>query len=72
MPSGDVTQRAVLGAVLAAHPQPVTLDELRASMPDLDIGPAVVCLIEDGLVVPDGDQFRATRAVVRYEELDPV
>ena len=61
------TQRAVLDALLAAHPRLLHRDELRAQLGETE--QALRVLIDDGLARRVGDLVGASRAAVRFENL---
>jgi hypothetical protein len=69
----DFTQRAVLGALIEAHPRLMDMDTLVGLMPDLpDVDFAVRQLIEDGLATRLGGRVGITRAAARFDQLDPI
>ncbi len=60
----------VLGALIAAHPRMVHVDDLRAELPDVaGVDEIVSRLTDDGLAQQTGDRVVATRAAVRFAEL---
>ena len=68
----DSAQRAVLGALLAAHPRMVDKDELIARLSDHPrVREALRVLIDDGLATRLGDRVGLSRAAVRFDELKP-
>jgi hypothetical protein len=65
-------QRAVLGALLKAHPRLLALDQLAAELPEVPrVREAARVLIDDGLVTRLGDLVGASRAAVRFKALGP-
>ena len=68
----DSPQRAVLGALLAAHPRMVDADELVTRLPDIPrVREALRVLIDDGLATRLGDRVGVSRAAVRFDALRP-
>jgi hypothetical protein len=73
MTDHDFAQRAVLGALLAAHPRLLGLDELAAQLADVPRArEALRVLVGDGLATQLGDRVGVSRAAVRFEALGPV
>jgi hypothetical protein len=72
MTAYDLAQRAVLDALLEAHPRLLDVDELAARLADVPRPrEALRVLISDGLATRLGDRVGATRAAVRFEALRP-
>ena len=70
MTNYDRAQRAVLGALLEAHPRLLGIDELHAGFRDVPRpGEALRVLVADGLATQLGDRVGASRAAVRFNEL---
>jgi hypothetical protein len=70
MSDPHASQRAVLGALLEAHPRLLELDQLAAQLPDVPrLGQVVRILADDGLVTRLGDLVGASRAAVRCDAL---
>ena len=68
----DSPQRAVLGALLAAHPRMVDADELLKRLADVPrVREALRVLIDDGLATRLGDRVGVSRAAVRFDALRP-
>ncbi len=63
------TRRAVLGLVLYEHPRELTVRELREEIGD-DARPAIVDLLEAGLVKREGDYVRPTRPALNFYRLN--
>ena len=61
------SQRAVLEALLAAHPRLLHRDELEAQLGETET--ALRVLIDDGLARRVGDLVGVSRAAVRFENL---
>ena len=73
MTDHDLAQRAVLGALLAAHPRMLGTDELVAELPEIPrVREALRVLVDDGLVTRLGDRVGCSRAAVRFDALAPV
>ena len=73
MAGHDLSQRAVLGALLAAHPRLLGIDELEAQLTDLPrVREATRVLVDDGLATRLGDRVGCSRAAVRFDALAPV
>jgi hypothetical protein len=68
----DLAQRAVLGALLEAHPRLLDVDQLDARLADVPRPrEALRVLVSDGLATRLCDRVGATRAAVRFEALRP-
>ena len=66
----DRAQRAVLGALLEAHPRLLDLDALESNLGDVPRPrEALRVLVGDGLATQLGDRVGATRAAVRFDAL---
>ena len=73
MTGHDFAQRAVLAALLRAHPRMLGLDELTAQLTDVPrTHEALRVLVEDGLATQLGDRVGVSRAAVRFDALSPV
>jgi hypothetical protein len=73
MTDHDLAQRAVLGALLAAHPRMLGTDELVAELPEIPrVRETLRALVDDGLVTRLGDRVGCSRAAVRFDALAPV
>jgi hypothetical protein len=73
MTDHDLAQRAVLGALLAAHPRLLGIDESVAELPEIPrVREALRALVDDGLVTRLGDRVGYSRAAVRFDALAPV
>ena len=69
----DEPQRAVLGALLRAHPRMVGIDDLEAQLADLPrVREATRVLVDDGLATRLGDRIGCSRAAVRFDALAPL
>jgi len=69
----DLAQRAVLRALLAAHPRMLGIDELVSQLVDVPRPrDALRILVDDGLATRLGDRVGCSRAAVRFEALAPV
>ncbi len=70
MTDHDLAQRALLRALLAAHPRLLGLDDLVAQLPDVPrVREALRVLVDDGLATRLGDRVGAARAAVRFQAL---
>jgi hypothetical protein len=70
MTDHDSAQRAVLSALLDAHPRLLGLDELGDQLRDVPrVREALRVLIDDGLATRLGDRVGVSRAAVRFEAL---
>jgi hypothetical protein len=66
----DSAQRAVLSALLAAHPRMLDKDELTKRLSDVPrVREALRVLIDDGLATRLGDRIGVSRAAVRFDAL---
>ena len=66
----DTAQRAVLTALLAAHPRLLGTDELEAGLTGVPrTREALRVLVGDGLATRLGDRVGASRAAVRFDAL---
>ena len=73
MADHDSSQRAVLGALLAAHPRMLGIDDPAAQLADLPrVREATRVLVDDGLATRLGDRVGCSRAAVRFDALAPV
>ena len=69
----DLAQRAVLRALLAAHPRMLGIDELVSQLVDVPSPrDALRVLVDDGLATRLGDRVGCSRAAVRFDALAPV
>jgi hypothetical protein len=72
MPDYDSAQRAVLRALLSAHPRMLDKDELTARLSDVPrVREALRVLVDDGLATRLGDRVGVSRAAVRFDALRP-
>lgn len=63
-------QRAVLAALLNAHPRLIGIDELSTQLVDVPrVREALRVLIADGLATRLGDRVGVSRAAVRFDAL---
>jgi DNA-binding IclR family transcriptional regulator len=72
MSDHDFAQRAVLGALLAAHPRMLGIDELVSQLDVPRARDALRVLVDDGLVTRFGDRVGCSRAAVRFDALAPI
>jgi hypothetical protein len=73
MADPDYAQRAVLGALLEAHPRLLGMDELAAQLADVPrVREALRVLTDDGLATRLGDRVGVSRAAVRFDALGPI
>ena len=64
-------ERAVLGLVLEAHPQLLTINDLACEIGQIDtVECAVRGLAETGLLERQGASVRPTRAAIHFDRLD--
>jgi hypothetical protein len=69
----DLSQRAVLGTLLEAHPRMLGVDELVARLADVPrVREALRVLVDDGLATQLGDRVGVSRAAVRFDALSHV
>jgi len=69
----DLAQRAVLGALLAAHPRMLGADELADRLAGVPrVREALRVLVDDGLATRLGDRVGVSRAAVRFDALAPL
>jgi hypothetical protein len=70
MPDYDLAQRAVLTALLNAHPRLLGIDELDAMLTHVPRAKeALRVLADDGLATRLGDRVGVSRAAVRFDAL---
>jgi hypothetical protein len=70
MTDHDSSQRIVLGALLAAHPRLLGLDELAAQLTHVPrMREALRVLVDDGVATRLGDRVGVSRAAVRCDAL---
>jgi Fe2+ or Zn2+ uptake regulation protein len=70
MSDHDLPQRAVLDALLEAHPRLLEADELTAQLSDVPrVNQVLRVLVEDGLATRLGDPVGASHAAVRFDAL---
>ena len=68
----DHSQRAVLSALLAAHPRMLGLDDLELQLSDVPrVREALRVLVDDGIATRLGDRVGVSRATVRLAVLRP-
>jgi hypothetical protein len=73
MTDPDFSQRAVLGALLSAHPRLIDVQQLEAQLPDVPrVREALNVLVGDGLATKLGDRVGVSRAAVRFDVLKPI
>ena len=73
MADHNTAQRAVLGALLAAHPRMLGIDELATQLADVPRArEALRVLVDDGLATRLGDRVGCSRAAVRFDALAPI
>jgi hypothetical protein len=66
----DLAQRALLEALLEAHPRLLGIDDLGTRLRDVPrTGEALRVLVGDGLVTRLGDRVGVSRAAVRFDAL---
>ena len=66
----DTAQRAVLTALLAAHPRLLGTEEIEEGLADVPrTREALRVLVGDGLATRLGDRVGASRAAVRFDAL---
>jgi hypothetical protein len=71
MPDHDLAQRAVLRALLEAHPRMLGVDELCERLSDVPrVREALRVLSDDGLATRLGERVGVSRAAVRFEALE--
>ena len=72
MPDPFAAQRAVLRALLDAHPRLLDADQLLAQLADVPRAmEALDVLLGDGLATKVGDLVGVSRAAVRFQQLMP-
>ena len=70
MTDHDAGQRAVLAALLQAHPRMLGVDELVAQLREIPRArEALRVLVDDGLATRLGDRVGCSRAAVRFDAL---
>jgi hypothetical protein len=69
----DAAQRAILGALLRAHPRMLGIDELVEQLAEVRRArEALRVLVDDGLATRLGDRVGVSRAAVRFDALQPI
>ena len=72
MTDHHLSQRAVLGTLLKAHPRMLGVDELVVQLGDvLRVREALRVLVDDGLATQLGDRVGVSRGAVRFDALSP-
>lgn len=73
MADQNYSERVVLGLLLEHHPRLIEFTELEATVGDTgDVDYAVRRLMDDGLANRLGGRIGASRAAVRFDELQPI
>jgi hypothetical protein len=73
MTDHNVAQRAVLRALLEAHPRMLGVEQLVGLLDDVPRSrEALRVLVDDGLATQLGDRVGLSRAAVRFDALSPV
>lgn len=62
-------QWSLVCALVKAHPETVTVEELRRLHPGVDVDESIARLQIDGLAIRFGDWVKASEPAVRYDEL---
>jgi Anthrone oxygenase len=65
----DRVQWTVMCALIDAHPETITIDELKRMHPRIDMDESVARLVIDGLAIRFGDWVRASEPAARYHQL---
>jgi hypothetical protein len=65
----DAIQWIVVSALVKAHPETVTIEELRRLGPAEDVEESVARLLIDGLAVRFGEWVKASEPAARYDQL---
>ena len=65
----DSVQWKLVCALVNAHPETLTVDELRQAVPGIDIDEPIARLLIDGLAIRFGDWVKASEPAVRYDQL---
>jgi hypothetical protein len=65
----DGLQWKLICALVKAHPETITVEELRDLHPGADVEESVARLQIDGLAIRFGDWVKASEPAVRYDEL---
>jgi hypothetical protein len=55
--------------LVKAHPETLTIDELRRLHPDEDVEESVARLLIDGLAIRFGDWVKASEPAARFDQL---
>ena len=58
-----------MSALIDAHPETITVDDLRRMHPRIDIDESVARLVIDGLAIRFGDWVRASEPAARFQQL---
>jgi hypothetical protein len=65
----DAVQWMIVSALIKAHPETVTIEELRRLDPREDVDESVARLLIDGLAIRFGDWVKASEPAVRFDQL---
>jgi hypothetical protein len=65
----DSVQWKLVCALVNAHPETVTIAELRNQHPGVDIDESIARLLIDGLAIRFGEWVKASEPAARYDEL---
>jgi hypothetical protein len=55
--------------LVKAHPETITVDQLRRMHPGVDVEESIARLLIDGLAIRFGDWVKASEPAARYDEL---
>jgi hypothetical protein len=55
--------------LVKAHPETLTIDELRRLLPDEDVEESIARLAIDGLAIRFGDWVKASEPAARFDQL---
>jgi hypothetical protein len=65
----DALQWMLVCELVNAHPETLTIEELRRQHPDFDVEETIARLLIDGLAVRFGDWVKASEPAARFDQL---
>jgi hypothetical protein len=65
----DAVQWMLVCALVKAHPETVTVEDLRELHPSVDVDESIARLLIDGLAIRFGDWVKASEPAARYDQL---
>ena len=65
----DALQWMLVCELVKAHPETLTIEELREKHPDFDVEETIARLLIDGLAIRFGDWVKASEPAARFDQL---